>query len=127
MIVEAQETEILETEAPTAADKYPAGGEVSAITLIQDVRAIRQRLDGVEMALRRLGTRMEELSPGPKGSVVAAGPSADSLEELRNALLADLQTGLHQHTKRGNLMMGAILLTVLVGLGSLGWMIHRLE
>jgi hypothetical protein len=84
-------------------------------------------MDGVELALRRLGARMDELSPGPEGGAVAASPSADALEGLRNALLADLQSGLHKHTGRVNLMMSAILLTVLVGLGSLGWMVHRLE
>jgi hypothetical protein len=120
MTVEAQEVEVEKVVAP-----YSIGGEVSAITLIQDVRAIRQRMDSIETALRRLGVRLEELTPLP-AEVNLPGPTADSLDVLRNALLLDVQTRMRKHEARVNLLMGTILLTVLVGIGGLGWMVHRL-
>ncbi len=128
MTVEAQE---LETEAvlPDSADEsavtYPAGGEVSAMTLIQDVRAIRQRLDGVEVALRALGVQMEELTP-TAASPGAAAP-VGSLDELRKALTGDLQADLQKNAKRSTLLLGLMFLVMLMGLGGLAWMIRQLE
>lgn len=125
MTVEAPE---LETELPEPPAGYPMGGEVSALTLIQDVRAIRQRLDGIEVAMRNLGVRLEEL-PGasPEASAAERAAPVGSLDELRKALLGDLQTDLRANAKRTSLLMGVLLLSLLLGLGSLGWMIHHLE
>jgi len=113
-------------------EPYPTGGEVSAMTLITDVRAIRQRLDGVEVALRGLGVRMEELTPGPAASADGAGSRAasappGSLEELRKALTGDLQADLHKNAKQSTLFTGVMLLVMLSGLGGLGWMVHQLS
>ena len=105
---------------------YTTGGEVSALTLIEDVRAIRQRLDGIEVALRGLGGRIEELSPG-KAEGAASDAPPGSLEELRKALLGDLQTDLRHNAKRSTLLMGAMFLTMLLGLGGLGWMVRQMS
>jgi len=126
------------TGAPTGAatgaaeshfeEPYPTGGEVSAMTLIADVRAIRQRLDGVEVALRGLGLRMEELTPatGSTASSAASAPPG-SLEELRHALTGDLQADLRKNAKQSTLFTGIMLLVMLSGLGGLGWMVHQVS
>lgn len=131
MTVEAPE---LETEATdTARDSesaggaYPTGGEVSALTLIQDVRAIRQRLDGIEVAIRNVGVQIEELPGSAAGSTGAAAAPVGSLDELRKALLGDLQADLGKNAKRATMMMGALLLTMLLGLGGVGWLVHQLS
>lgn len=125
MSVKAQELEV--ESGYDEAGAYPSGGEVSAMTLISDVRAIRQRLDSVEVALRGLGTRMEELKPGAVSEGGAAAPAPGSLDELRKALTGDLQADLHKNAKRSTMLMGVILLVMLAGLGGLGWMLHQLE
>ena len=104
---------------------YPTGGEISALTLIQDVRAIRQRLDGIEVAIRNVGAQVEELPSA--GSASPAAPPVGSLDELRTALLGDLQADLGKNAKRATMMMGALLLTVILGLGGVGWLVHQLS
>ena len=131
MTVEAQEleTEVANTERDSepAGGGYPTGGEVSALTLIQDVRAIRQRLDGIEVAIRNVGVRIEELPGAAAGSTGATAAPVGSLDELRKALLGDLQTDLGKNAKRATMMMGALLLTMLLGLGGVGWLVHQLS
>ncbi|MBY0502841.1 MAG: hypothetical protein K2X03_02960 [Bryobacteraceae bacterium] len=116
MTVEAQEPEISEPVP------YPTGGAVSAMTLIEDVRAIRQRLDGVEVALRSLSQQME--NPAASGN---PAPAAGSVEELRKALLGDLQADLRRSAKRTNLLMLTMLIAILAGLGGVAWMIRQIE
>lgn len=131
MTVEAQEleTEVANSERDSelAGGGYPTGGEVSALTLIQDVRAIRQRLDGIEVAIRNVGVRIEELPGAAAGSAGAAAAPVGSLDELRKALLGDLQADLGKNAKRATMMMGALLLTMLLGLGGVGWLVHQLS
>ena len=127
MPVEAQELETEETISEDAGGGYPTGGEVSALTLIQDVRAIRQRLDGIEVAIRNVGVQIEELPGAQAGSAGAAAAPVGSLDELRKALLGDLQAGLGKNAKRATMMMGALLLTMLLGLGGVGWLVHQLS
>lgn len=96
------------------------------MTLIEDVRAIRQRLDGIEVALRLVGTQMEALPTAASGDAPAAAP-VGSLEELRKALLGDLQTDLRKTAKGIKMLMGVILMMTLSGLGGIAWMLHQLE
>lgn len=125
------EQELLETEMTpeAAAPAYATGGEVSAMTLIEDVRAIRQRLDGVEVALRGLSVRLEEITPstGSPGSGGNPAEPVGSLDELRKALLGDLQTDLRKNAQRSSILMGLMLLVTMGGLGYLGWMLRQLE
>ena len=125
MTVEAQELETpinIEPDSEPAGGGYPTGGEVSALTLIQDVRAIRQRLDGIEVAIRNVGVQIDEL-PGAGSAAAPVG----SLDELRTALVGDLQADLGKNAKRATTMMGALFLTMLLGLGGLGWLVHQLS
>ena len=133
MTVEAPELETAEQDQSLAENEparggYTSGGEVSAMTLIEDVRAIRQRLDGIEVALRGLGGRIDELSAAKTdgGAAPAAAP-VGSLDELRKALVGDLQADLSKNAKRSTMIMGAIFLTMLLGLGGLGWMVRQLS
>ena len=105
------------------APRYSAGGEVSALTLMQDVRAVGQRLDAMEATLRRVMARLEELSL-PTG---ALGPAPDSMEALRASMLLELQSGLERQAKRASVTLSLLLMAVLVGVGVLGWMVHRLQ
>lgn len=129
MTVEAEELQTEETALP-AKSGYPTGattgGEVSAMTLIEDVRAIRQRLDGIEVALRQLGTQMEAWPAVGSGDAPAIAP-VGSLDELRKALLGDLQADLRKSAKGIKILMGVILLMTLSGLGGIAWMLHQLE
>lgn len=129
MTVEAQEleTEVKDPEQDSerGGGGYPTGGEVSALTLIQDVRAIRQRLDGIEVAIRNMGVQIEELPSA--GSASPAAAPVGSLEELRTALLGDLQADLRKNAKRATMMMGGLLLTLILGLGGVGWLVHQLS
>ena len=122
------ETEVTNSgrDTESAGGAYPTGGEVSALTLIQDVRAIRQRLDGIEVAIRNVGVQIEELPGAAAGSAVAAAP-VGSLDELRKALLGDLQADLGKNAKRATIMMGALLITMLLGLGGVGWLVRQLS
>ncbi len=130
MTVEAQELETqinTEQDSEPAGGGYPTGGEVSALTLIQDVRAIRQRLDGIEVAIRNVGVQLEELPGAASASAGSAAAPVGSLDELRKALLGDLQADLGKNAKRATMMMGALFLTMLLGLGGLGWLVHQLS
>ncbi len=101
------------------------------MTLIEDVRAIRQRLDGIEVALRQLGAQMDAMptaglgNPG-SGDAPAVAP-VGSLDELRKALIGDLQTDLRKSAKGIKILMAVILLLTLSGLGGIAWMLHQLE
>ena len=129
MTVEAQEleTEVKDPEqdCEQGGGGYPTGGEVSALTLIQDVRAIRQRLDGIQVAIRNMGVQIDELPSA--GSASPAAAPVGSLEELRTALLGDLQADLRKNAKRATIMMGALLLTLILGLAGVGWLVHQLS
>ena len=130
MTVEAQELETpinIEPDSEPAGGGYPTGGEVSALTLIQDVRAIRQRLDGIEVAIRNVGVRIDELPGAASAGGGSAAAPVGSLDELRKALVGDLQADLGKNAKRAAMMMGALFLTMLLGLGGLGWLVHQLS
>jgi hypothetical protein len=131
MTVEDEELVAEPLVADHGVNAYPTGGEVSALTLIEDVRAIRLRLDAIEVSLRGLGLQMEQLPAGGtalsnEGSKTGAAP-VESLDELRKALLGDLQTDMRKQAGRMKLLLGVMLLTTLMGLGGLGWMVHQLE
>ena len=130
MTVEAQELETqinTEPDSESAGGGYPTGGEVSALTLIQDVRAIRQRLDGIEVAIRNVGVRIDELPGAASAGGGSAAAPVGSLDELRKALVGDLQVDLGKNAKRATMMTGALFLTMLLGLGGLGWLVHQLS
>ena len=95
-----------------------SGGEVSALTLIEDVRAIRQRLDGVEVALRSLDQRLEQLPGGEsKPSDGAAGAPGTG----------DLPAQLQGQIKTLKMMLAGLGLVTLAGMAGLGWMLHQFE
>jgi len=125
MTVEAEELEI-ESLPDLAMPAYPRGGEVSALTLLEDVKAIRLRMDSIEVAMRQIALRIEELRPSSTDS--ALGPAAvGSMEELKKALIADMHGDLLKQTGRMKLLMMVMLCAMLGGLGGLGWMLHQIE
>jgi hypothetical protein len=109
-----------------ALPSYPRGGEVSALTLLEDVQAIRVRLEGIEVSMRQLGLRMEELRPSPNDSALVPA-AVGSMDELRKALLADLPADLLKQAGRMRLLLVAMFVTLLAGLGGLGWMLRQIE